>query len=87
MSITRHEVQRLIDQAVSQIVDQLSPHAFTSPWLTVPEAEVYAKVKRATLLRWVDEGLIYGFKRTGDWIIDRQSIDDYYNTEKLNLAA
>jgi len=32
---------------------------------------------------WIKKGYIYGFKRSGAWIIDRQSIDDWYSSDKL----
>lgn len=52
-------------------------------WLTVKEAMDYAKVKsRSTLMKWIDAGYIYAHKRTGEWIIDRNSIDDWYNSER-----
>ena len=53
-------------------------------WLTMNEALEYAKVKSVkTLKMWVDKGYIYGNKRTGSWIFDRQSIDDWYLSDKL----
>ena len=48
-------------------------------WLTMKEAMTYAKVKSVNPIRkWIVEGHIYAHKRTGSWIIDRQSIDDWY---------
>ena len=48
------------------------------------EALEYAKVKSVkTLKMWIDKGYIYGYKRSGSWIIDRQSIDDWYSSDKL----
>lgn len=53
-------------------------------WLTMGEAKEYAKVKSVkTIKKWLDEGYIYGHKRSGSWIIDRQSIDDWYLSDKL----
>ena len=48
-------------------------------WLTMKEAMTYAKVKSVNpIKKWIVEGYIYAHKRTGSWIIDRQSIDDWY---------
>jgi hypothetical protein len=52
-------------------------------WLTLKEAMTYAKVKSPnTIKKWIAEGYIYANKRTGSWIIDRQSIDDWYLADK-----
>ena len=52
-------------------------------WLTLKEAMTYAKVKSPnTIKKWITEGYIYAHKRTGAWIIDRQSIDDWYLADK-----
>jgi len=51
----------------------------TGRWLTMKEAKLYAKVRSVnTIKKWISEGYIYAHKRTGSWIIDRQSIDDWY---------
>ena len=53
-------------------------------WLTMKEALDYAKVKSVkTLKMWIEKGYIYGHKRTGNWIIDRQSIDDWYSSDNF----
>ena len=52
-------------------------------WLTLKEAMTYAKVKSVnTIKKWIAEGYIYAHKRTGSWIVDRQSIDDWYLADK-----
>ena len=56
-----------------------------SRWLTIKEACEYARIKRDTLMKWLDEGYIYGSKRSGKWIVDRKSIDNYYNEERLQI--
>jgi len=63
------------------VLSRLSP----GRWLTLQEAMDYAKVKcPKTFLKWIDRGHIYGFKRSGQWIIDRVSIDDWYGSEKVD---
>ena len=53
-------------------------------WLTVKEACAYAKVKQDVMMRWIKEGHIYAIKK-GKWLIDRESIDDFYNSERAIL--
>ena len=48
------------------------------------EAVEYARIKtEKTMKKWLDEGHVYGFKRSGSWIIDRQSIDDWFLSDKI----
>jgi hypothetical protein len=52
--------------------------------MTFKEAMAYAKVKsKTTMLKWINEGYIYGFKRSGEWIIDKESIDDWFLSDKI----
>ena len=54
-------------------------------WLNMKEAVAYAKTSERKLRSWVDEGYIYGFRRTGQYILDRESIDKWYNSERIDL--
>jgi len=52
-------------------------------WLSIDEAMVYAKIKsRSTIMVWINRGYIYAHKRTGSWIVDRESIDKWYQSSK-----
>jgi len=52
-------------------------------WLSIDEAMAYAKVKsRSTIMVWINKGHIYAHKRTGSWIVDRESIDKWYQSSK-----
>jgi hypothetical protein len=56
-------------------------------WLTVKEAMLYSRVNnRKTIINWISKGLIYGHKRTGSWIIDRESIDKWYSEDSIEQA-
>ena len=95
--ITRHRVQPLwqmetlekkqIELIAEIVTEKLKEHFQDTPvgrWLTMNEALEYAKVKSVkTLKKWIDKGYIYGHKRSGNWIFDRQSIDDWYSSDKL----
>jgi len=61
----------------------LSSHPGIGRWLSIDEAMIYAKVKsRSTIMSWINNGYIYAHKRTGSWIVDRNSIDGWYESSK-----
>lgn len=64
------------------IAEEIQMAALWNKWLTLEEARKYAKVSRNTLRRWIDEGLIYASKTTGEWRIDRETIDDFFSSER-----
>ena len=74
-----------ISQAISaQILESLRVELSYGRWLTVKEAMAYCKVKsKTTMHKWINEGYIYAHKRSGQWIIDRESIDDWFNSERI----
>ncbi|NPU86564.1 MAG: helix-turn-helix domain-containing protein [Syntrophaceae bacterium] len=62
--------------------------AKTTPgrWMTLKEAMAYAKVKSEdTIRKWINSGYIYAHKRTGQWIVDRESIDDWFSSDKMHF--
>lgn len=62
------------------------PYLASMKWLTLSEARIYARKSRNTILKLVKEMKIYGTKAEGgDYIVDRESIDAYYNCEKDDL--
>ena len=77
----------LTDEKIKVLAEELKRVIQFEPigrWLTMGEAKKYAKVKsEKTIKKWIDEGYIYGHKRSGAWIIDRKSIDDWYLSDKL----
>ncbi len=80
-------METLTDKEIKALAEELKRVILIEPigrWLTMGEAKKYAKVKSVkTIKKWLDEGYIYGHKRSGSWIIDRQSIDDWYLSDKL----
>ncbi len=76
------DIQVLAIAIAAQVKADLQASAAPGRWLTVKEAMAYAKVSLNTIKRWVDEGHIYGHKRTGKWIVDRESIDNWFLSEK-----
>ncbi len=59
----------------------------TARWITLAEACEYMCVRSVkTVKSLILAGKIYGTKR-GEWIIDRESIDRYYNEERDKRRA
>ena len=74
----------LIAEIVAKKLNEHFQDAPVGRWLTMPQALEYARLKTEKTMRmWIKRGYIYGFKRSGTWIIDRQSIDDWYSSDKL----
>jgi len=71
-------------QKLAQMVaDELKASALFNKWLTFEEGQQYAKVSPNTLRKWINKGYIYASKTTGAWRIDRESIDDFFNSERF----
>lgn len=54
-----------------------------SRWLTMEEASNYGRMGRPKLMELIRSGQIYGTKRTGKWLIDKESIDRFLFEEDL----
>lgn len=77
--LNRTEIAALADMIAEKV---LAARPQVSRWLTLEEAMAYAKVKsKNTIRRWIQEGYIDANKRTGSWIIDRESIDDWFSSD------
>ena len=77
--LTHTEITHLASQLATLVVQP------QQRWLTLKEACTYAKVKREKLSKWLVDGDIYGVKKDGKWIVDRESIDAFYNSERLQM--
>jgi hypothetical protein len=79
--------KKQIELIAEIVAEKLNEHFQDAPvgrWLTMPQALEYARLKtEKTMRKWIKKGYIYGFKRSGHWIIDRRSIDDWYSSDKL----
>ena len=71
-----------IDGLAKELARKIKSELHFNKWLTMDEACEYAKVHRDTLLKWIDEGDIYGAKIGGMWRIDRETIDTFFNCER-----
>jgi hypothetical protein len=84
MLMTDTDIATLSDSILKAVSERMAAESVYSKWLTVSEAMRYAEVKsRKTILAWINEGYIYAFRRTGSWIIDRESIDNWYNKDRF----
>lgn len=54
----------------------------TMKWITLNEACLYARKSINSMVKLIVRNKIYGTKRDGEWIVDRESIDAYYNCER-----
>ncbi len=85
---THTEIAAIADIVVREVTAKIMASSVPGRWLIMSEAMGYAKVKSInTMKKWVEEGRIYGRPRSGrrDWIIDRESIDQFYLEEKIGL--
>jgi hypothetical protein len=77
------DITALADQVARMVADRLAAGCAPGRWLTLKEAMAYAKVRsRDTMMRWIDQGFIYAFRRSGEWIVDRESIDAWFLSER-----
>ncbi|MDO8282718.1 MAG: hypothetical protein Q7U10_08900 [Thermodesulfovibrionia bacterium] len=88
-----HEVedpQNAADRQVEKLTKTVTdPRVLASmKWLTMKEAIIYSRKSKNTLLKYIMKNLIYGDQvEGGDWIVDRESIDRFYNTRNADRNA
>jgi hypothetical protein len=86
------EVQRFMLSARSLLL----PYLGQMKWLEFPLACIYARTSPNTLKKWMEDPLnpVYGFKTgrdsenrksTSPIVVDRESIDAYYNGDRAGL--
>lgn len=57
----------------------------TMKWIGLNDACSYMRKSANTIKKLIFENKIYGTKIGGEWIIDRESIDRFYNAERNSL--
>lgn len=78
------QLEQVAEVVAARVVETLRSELSYGRWLTTKEAMAYAKVKsKTTLLKWIHDGHIYAHRRSGEWIVDRESIDDWFNSERI----
>lgn len=84
MDLNHQDISALATLVASQVQADILSKLSPGRWLTLKEAMAYAKVKSEdTIRKWINEGYIYAHKRSGQWIVDRESIDDWFLSDKV----
>ena len=84
MNIDHQDISVLSSMIASQVQADILAKLSPGRWLTLREAMDYAKEKSVTTIKaWINEGYIYAHKRSGQWIVDRESIDDWFLSDKV----
>lgn len=84
MQIERADIESLAAVIAREVGANIMAKTSPGRWLTVEEAMRYSKVRsRNTIRKWIDNGYIYAHKRSGEWIVDRESIDDWFLSDKV----
>lgn len=87
MDINRQDITALAELVASQVRREILAELAPGRWLTIRQAMAYAQVKSVNTIKgWINNGYIYAHKRTGQWIVDRESIDDWFSSEKVKLT-
>ncbi len=83
MDLTHNDIKTLAALIAEEVGEIIATEKITGRWLSLSEAKEYGKAKSSnTIKKWIEEGFIYGFKRSGSWIIDKNSIDDWFLSER-----
>lgn len=85
MELTHSDMEAMAAAIAGKVADTLRAEQTVQRWLTLEEAAGYAKASKNTLRGWINAGYIYGFKRTGKLIVDRESIDAWYASETIQF--
>ena len=84
MQLTHTDLDALAELIAGKVKAEILAELSPGRWMTVREAMEYCRVKtEATVRKWIREGYIYAHKRTGEWLVDRQSIDDWLNGGRI----
>lgn len=82
MEVTHAYIKEVAGLIAKEVQEILAVNQIQGRWLTLEEAMQYAKVSSVnTIKKWIDQGLIYA-KKVGQWKVDRESIDAYFESDK-----
>lgn len=87
MDFTHTDLEAIAASIAGKVADTIRADHTVQRWLTLEEAAAYARASKNTLRGWINNGYVYGFKRTGKLIVDRESIDAWYSSEKIHIPA
>jgi hypothetical protein len=84
MQLEKRDIEVLAIIVAKEVTANILAKATPGRWLTLKEAMAYSKVKSEdTIRKWINSGCIYAHKRSGQWIVDRESIDDWFSSDKV----
>jgi len=84
MELSLHEMDTLVDMIAERVAQKLEARLSPGKWLTFEEAMRMMKIKsKDTLRKRLIDGDVYGIKDGGKWKVDRESIEDYLNQERV----
>lgn len=79
--LTHEDMVAIADIIAKKVKAEIMADMTPGKWLTIEEAKTYAKVRSInTIKNWIDHGYIDGSKTSGQWRIDRESIDDWFRS-------
>lgn len=69
--------------ALQEVLDRVLVHGIAPRWISVTQAMQYAPaLGRKKILRHIDAGDFYALLDGGEWVIDRLTIDVYFEKKK-----
>jgi len=81
MKLTYNNIEPLATLIANQVAAVISAQETTGRWLKLKEAALYSSIGRKRLVQLAENGKVTGFQDPdsgrGDWIFDRQSLDEY----------
>lgn len=84
MRVTREDMEAIAALVAKDVAANIIAKTTPGRWMTLKEAMAYAKVKSEdTIRKWINSGYIYAHKRSGQWIVDRESIDDWFSSDRV----
>lgn len=67
------------------VTRQIEDILLSGRWLSMPKACRYSEMSKNTLMKCIKNGDIKASKKRGKWIVDRESIDKYYEADIENV--
>ena len=83
MNLSQADIAAIADELFKRLDKRDHPPR----WLLFSEAMVYARASKNTLVAMIKDGRIRATKRGGNWIVDKNSIDEYYEAGSGNDEA
>lgn len=81
MEITHNDIEPLASMIANHVAAVISAQETAGRWLKLKEAALYSSIGRKRLVQLAENGKVAGFQDPdsgrGDWIFDRQSLDEY----------